>query len=96
VTAPLKFDDDFIARHARDTKATTPILFFLTHDDEGRTHWQGFIYCLRKDGTGRARLFEWFMGSESDDIAFTKAFLSECTFYTSDMQMKLAARSGSD
>ena len=84
----IKFDDAFIARYARPAGARkSPILFFHSHSPDGAIHWQGYIYRLDKDGTGEAQLFEWFMGAPSDTVRFTKAFLAECSFYSSDRAM---------
>jgi hypothetical protein len=78
----IKYDDNFIRRFARE-KGKTPIVFFLADADDGGVY-QGYIYRLRKDGTGRARLFSWITGAESDSMEFTCAFLSECKFYSNE------------
>jgi hypothetical protein len=85
--------NDLIAKHHRKgSKAKTPILFFHSWDSEGHLEYQGYIYLLNKDGTGMAQLFSWMFGDESDVMAFTKAFLEKCTFYTSDVEMNAAWR----
>lgn len=79
----IKYDDNFISRFTRE-KGKTPIVFFLASNDKGDVTYQGYIYRLRKDGTGKARLFSWVPGEESGDMEFTRAFLSECKFYSND------------
>jgi hypothetical protein len=85
----IKYDDDFIRTYARTAEGDppTPILFFHSWRN-GQIKYQGFLHTLRPDGTGTAQLFEWVMGEESDTMAFTKAFLAECTFYSTDQEMR--------
>lgn len=85
--------DELIAKHHRKAnKDKTPILFFHSWNSEGEMEYQGYIYRLNRDGTGMAQLFEWTMGNPSEHMAFTKAFLERCTFYTSDYEMNAAWR----
>jgi len=82
----IKYSKDFIKTHRRETKNNSPILFFHSWVD-GKVNYQGYIYQLKADGSGRAQLFDWIMGDLGDKISFTKAFLNDCTFYTTDHEM---------
>lgn len=89
----IRFDNDFIQRHARPRgRRETPILFFHSLDAAGRVELQGYIFELLPDGTGRARLFEWLLGQpEEQALHFTKAFLESCHFYTADREWRACA-----
>jgi len=82
--------DALISKRHRCTKAESPILFFHSWNASGKIEYQGYIYYLKKDGTGMAQLFEWWMGYKGDTMAFTKAFLERCTFYDTDIEMNAA------
>ena len=96
----IHFDEQFITTHKRPAKRDkkgnllprheqTAILFFHRMEN-GKPQWQGYLYELRGDGTGTAQLFEWFMGTCTDEIAITKAFLTECVFYSTAYEMNRA------
>ena len=86
----IRYDDNFVPKYKRTTKARTPILFFHSWR-AGRLVYQGYVFRLNADGSGNAQLFEWFMGEPSDEITFTRAFLEECTFYSTDQEMRAAS-----
>ena len=86
----IRYDENFVQKYRRATSARTPILFFHSWRD-GNLRYQGYIFRLSPDGTGRAQLFEWGMGEPSDEITFTRAFLEECTFYSTDSEMRAAS-----
>jgi hypothetical protein len=95
----FKYDENFIETHKRKAKRNTqgkqadeqtPILFFHTMED-GEINWQGYLFELNEDGTGLAVLFSWFHGCETDTIQTTKAFLTECVFYSTAYEMNKAA-----
>ena len=81
----INFDGNFLETYCRNV-ADDPILYFHTWDGD-QVKWQGFIFDLQPNGNGQAQLFEWVTGGQSDVIKFTKAFLMECTFYTTDYEM---------
>ena len=86
----IVYDDGFMTRYKRKaSKARSPILFFHSFAN-GKVEYQGFLLSLNGDGAGRAQLFEWFMGGESDEIGFCREFLKHCHFYTSDYEMNSA------
>ena len=88
----IRFDETFIKKHKRSGEAKTPILFFHSWSAQGGIEYQGYIFSLKRDGTGMAQLFDWFMGEPSDEMVFTKHFLECCTFYATDQEMNRAYR----
>jgi hypothetical protein len=81
--------DKFIKIHHRTSDDESPILFFHRKVD-GVVEWQGYIYFLRKDGTGMARLLSWATGENAEKLYFTKDFLKECVFFNNDYDMRMA------
>jgi len=81
--------DNLIKKYARKAKEGSPIVFFLSWEN-GEIKYQGYIFGLNKDGGGIAQLFEWFTGGESDTLMFTRVFLDHCTFYATDIDMRMA------
>lgn len=83
------FDENFIKNHKRKTNTGSAILYFMSYSN-GKINWQGTIDILRSDGSGLATTFDWisggFMGER--EIRFTKAFLPECIFFSTDQEMK--------
>lgn len=98
----IHFDEQFIQVHKRPAKRDKngkrlpgheqPAILFFHRMEDGKPEWQGYLYELRSDGTGTAQLFEWFFGECSDEIAITKAFLTECVFYSTAYEMQLACK----
>jgi len=84
--------DELISKYARETKEDSPIIFFLSRNDNGHIQHQGYIFGLNEDGGGVAQLFEWFCGYESEIFVFTKAFLGQCSFYTNDFDLRAAIK----
>lgn len=87
--AAITYSPTFAQEHRRTTKSRDPILFFHSWLD-GEIEYQGYLFLLRKNGTGRAQLFEWFFGDESRETDVTPSFLSRCTFYDSNAAFKAA------
>jgi hypothetical protein len=80
-----------LARYVRPRgKPGIPLLFFHSWNPNNTVERQGYIWRLRRDGTGKATLFEFGMGEPSDDIVITPLFLECCTFYGSDEQLRAA------
>ena len=87
----ILYDPAFIGKHKRKFIEGSPILFFHSLSDLGEIEYQGFLVELKRDGTGRAQLFDWMLGQLSDEgLYFTKAFLESCRFYTTDREMREA------
>ena len=86
----IRFDSSFIRRYARTQRTNKhPILFFHSFDGAGQIALQGYIYYLDKDGCGLAYTFDWLFGQRSEEsLHFTKAFLSECVFYSTDHEWR--------
>ena len=90
MSAPIRYDEQFVSKHKRKYKAGSPILFFHSFNAEGHVEYQGYLLSLNSDGTGKAQLFEWFMGEPSSKTVFTRAFLEQCVFYTTNEAMNAA------
>ena len=85
-----RYYDGFIADHARTTDSRTPVAYF--HSWDGDTlQLQGDIYHLDPDGSGFAQLFDWMSGAASNTTGFTKRFLLDCTYYSTESEWLTAA-----
>lgn len=80
--------NELIERYARP-EAGGPIVYFHRLID-GEIDHQGYITALHRDGTGEATLFDWLEGEPSAEINFTRAYLDQCVFYASDLDMRSA------
>lgn len=70
-----------------DECGTDPLFFFHTFYDDGRIKNQGYVHKLTANGSGKATLFSFMTGLETDTFTFGPLFLSDIQVYGTNYEM---------